>query len=152
MTFKKSVSKSIAITLIISILSISMYNLAYAEQSSKKLSNQIVENENIMGNLEEVDNLNHYSKLLTEYNLTEESISKLIQERKSYTIDTDMSKLYSDDQVKLMKLEFQIENGTEDIFKVVKKSDNLITETNGAKGLIRTTILDENGIEINNFT
>lgn len=62
-----------------------------------------------------------------------------------------MSKLYSDDQVKLMKLEFQIENGTEDIFKVVQKSDNIKTEVNGFKGIIKTTILDENGMEVNTF-
>ena len=50
-----------------------------------------------------------------------------------------------------MKLEFQIENGTEDIFKVVQKSDNIKTEVNGFKGIIKTTILDENGMEVNTF-
>ena len=126
-------------------------NLSYADESFDNISNKMIDNINIMGDLQELDNLNYYSELLSKYDLTKESIENLVEERKNFTVDTQMSKLYSDDQVKLMKLEFQIENGTEDIFKVVQKSDNIKTEVNGFKGIIKTTILDENGMEVNTF-
>ena len=83
MSLKKRASKKIiSAILITSISMIPITNLSYADESFDNISNKMIDNINIMGDLQELDNLNYYSELLSKYDLTKERIENLVEKEK----------------------------------------------------------------------
>lgn len=115
-------------------------NSIYAAQNNDVPNS--VEAENMLGDLSqgEIDN-----DLKEKYNLNDNEIKELENEREEFTDSSNPEDVFSDEQVSLMKLEFQNTHGDEDTFKIVSNENNIVIEVNGAKGIIRTTVYKDNG-------
>ncbi|MGL5378831.1 hypothetical protein [Clostridium sp.] len=90
-------------------------------------------------------------KILSINNTNKEEIDEAKKKRAELTIDSSDADIYSADQIKLLKYEFQQENGVEDEFKEKSNIDGLKVETNGYRGIIRITKNGEAPYELNYF-
>lgn len=61
------------------------------------------------------------------------------KERSLFDENTNNSEVFSEEQNKLFKVEFQENYGTDDEFKLISDEDGVKTEVNGAQGIIRIT-------------
>lgn len=138
MTLKKRASKSITLALVGIIVSTPIFNTVSAMENNAGTANVIMDN----------------------YNMSSDERNLIEEDRENMSAIQDMndpqtiSERFSDEQVKLLKVEFQEKNGTVDEFKQHKEDDGSITEINGCRGIIRTTdpktgeILETNLFEI----
>ena len=96
--------------------------------------------------------INHNIELMNEYGIDEQERTLLEKQRASMTLETEIEDRFSDEQVKLLKIEFQETHGDKDEFKQYKEDDGTITEVNGHRGIIKVTN-PENGevVELNLF-
>lgn len=85
------------------------------------------------------------------YGLSNDKIIELKKEANEFDENTSMEKLYSEDQIKLMKIEFHEMFGNENEFKEVYSENNIKLEINGYTGDIRGTVEGEDPIVSNYF-
>ncbi len=116
MTFKKRATKSIALALISVTVSGSILNSVYAYEQS---------------------NMNE--QVLMVNDITENELNNARMIRSDFNEETNFTEVFSEEQVKLFKVEFQKENGIEDKFNIVEETEETILETNGARGIMRYT-------------
>ena len=133
-------TKIMALVLFGVIVLTSVCNSIYAAQNNNVPNS--MKAENILGDL---SNVEIDENLKEKYNLNDNKIKELENERDKFTDSSNPEDVFSDEQVSLMKLEFQNTHGVEDTFKVVSNENNIVIEVNGAKGIIRTTVYKDNG-------
>ena len=85
------------------------------------------------------------------YGLSNDKIIELKKEASKFNENTSIEELYSEEQIKLMKIEFHEKFGNEDVFKEVYSENNIKLETNGHTGDIRGTLEGEEPIVSNYF-
>lgn len=148
---KKRTKRISTVALSAIIVSLPLYNLSYAlNNNTQNTASGINENTltqdvgtvNMFGDLNNIEN---NTELLERYNLNLDDIKRINLERSTFTQDALMSDIFSDEQVKLMKIEFQNSNGVEDTFETIKDEGNIKIETNGFRGIIRNTVFDDTG-------
>lgn len=147
--FTKKKMKIVSLSLAVVMLFISIGNPIYAQQDNNQFNSESTN----FGDLSDIEN---NTELLNKYELNVNEIKKLENEKNSFDMSSNIEDVYSIEQVKLLKLEFQNTYGTEDVFITANKSDEVKTEINGAKGIIKTTSYDSDGkiinvIEVNYF-
>lgn len=82
---------------------------------------------------------NYNIELMNEYGIDEQERTIIETERDSMTLDTGIEERFSDEQIKLLKIEFQEIHGNTDEFKQYEEEDGTITEVNGYRGIIKVT-------------
>lgn len=85
------------------------------------------------------------------YGLSNDKIIELKKEASKFNENTSIEELYSEEQIKLMKIEFHEKFGNEDVFKEVYSENNIKLEINGHTGDIRGTLEGEEPIVSNYF-
>ncbi|MEO3216849.1 hypothetical protein, partial [Romboutsia sp. 1001216sp1] len=120
MTFKKRVTKSMALALIGVTISTPILNTASAMENAT-------------------------------YGLSNDKIIELKKQADEFNENTSMEELYSEDQIKLMKIEFHEMFGNENEFKEVYSENNIKLEINGYTGDMRATVEGEEPIVTNYF-
>ena len=85
------------------------------------------------------------------YGLSNDKIIELKKEASKFNENTSIEELYSEEQIKLMKIEFHEKFGNENIFKEVYSENNIKLEINGYTGDIRGTLEGEEPIVSNYF-
>lgn len=85
------------------------------------------------------------------YGLSNDKIIELKKEASKFNENTSMEEIYSEEQIKLMKIEFHEKFGNENIFKEVYSENNIKLEINGYTGDIRGTLEGEEPIVSNYF-
>ena len=85
------------------------------------------------------------------YGLSNDKIIELKKEASKFNENTSIEELYSEEQIKLMKIEFHEKFGNEDVFKEVYSENNIKLEINGYTGDIRGTLEGEEPIVSNYF-
>lgn len=139
---KKKFNKAIAIALSTLILSTPLYNYAYAtENFNSEITNESSD-AGYLGGLKDIENK---PELLKDYDLNCDEIQRIEEERSSFNSDSNMSDVFSDEQVKLMKLEFQNTNGSEDKLITASNDNNVKVEVNGFRGIIKSTVYNNSG-------
>lgn len=118
MTLKKLAKKSITLGIIAITLSSTILNNVYAAELSQK---------------------NDVKQILLTNDTTTEEINKAKADRENFDENTTNSEIFSKEQVKLFKVEFQELHGVEDKFKVVDETNESIIESNGFRGILRLT-------------
>lgn len=153
----KTKMKVVSLSLAVVMLSISIGNPIYAQQDNNQFNSELTNFQSYEEtNFGDLSNIEDNTKLLNKYELDVNDIERLESEKDSFDMSSNIDDVYSEDQVKLLKLEFQNTYGTEDMFITANESDEVKTEINGAKGIIKTTSYDSNGkiidiIEVNYF-
>lgn len=85
------------------------------------------------------------------YGLSNDKIIELKKEASKFNENTSIEELYSEEQIKLMKIEFHEKFGNENVFKEVYSEKNIKLEINGYTGDIRGTLEGEEPIVSNYF-
>lgn len=85
------------------------------------------------------------------YGLSNDKIIELKKEASKFNENTSIEELYSEEQIKLMKIEFHEKFGNENVFKEVYSENNIKLEINGYTGDIRGTLEGEEPIVSNYF-
>lgn len=85
------------------------------------------------------------------YGLSNDKIIELKKQADEFDENTSMKELYSEDQIKLMKIEFHEMFGSENEFKEVYSENNIKLEINGYTGDMRATVEGEEPIVTNYF-
>ncbi|WP_195251220.1 hypothetical protein [Romboutsia sp. 1001713B170207_170306_H8] len=155
MSLKKRVSKGIALVLIGIIFSLPVSNTVLAAGLEQEESYDMSLDEEVL-NTDINSIIENESDLIASYGLSKDQVIQLNEERESFDVDTKLSDMFSDEQVELLKLEFKSTYGDEDLLKKVREENNILTEVNGHRGIIKTTIYDNEGqvkdtVEINYF-
>ncbi len=130
MTFKKRATKIIALALVGITVVTPMLNSASAmEQNSEEM----------------------YSTILSNNGVSESELIEAKNTRDNFTEDTSSEEYFSDEQIKLIKVEFQERYGIEDKFNITEENSETRTEVNGARGIIRVTDLKTNEVDTLNY-
>ena len=85
------------------------------------------------------------------YGLSNDKIIELKKEASKFNENTSIEELYSEEQIKLMKIEFHEKFGNENVFKEVYSEKNIKLEINGYTGDITATLEREEPIVSNYF-
>ncbi len=155
MSFKKRAIKSIVLVLVgVSVITTSILKVVSVIAIEKKSNNINLSQEFL--NLDINNIIENEEELIKSHGLNKNQVIQLNEERKLFDVETKLSDMFSDKQIKLLKLEFNSVYGDEDVYKKVNKENNVLTEVNGHRGIIKTTICDNNGtikdiVEINYF-
>ncbi|MEG2195806.1 MAG: hypothetical protein RRY11_13525 [Terrisporobacter sp.] len=123
--FLKRVKKSIALALVTVTMSAPVLSSVYATG---------INNEN---NIKQVLMMNETSM---------DEMNRAKHARNNFDDNTSSSEMFSEEQVKLFKVEFQEINGVEDEFKVVDETNESIIESNGFRGILRLTDKETNKV------
>lgn len=99
----------------------------------------------------EENNKEIYSTILTNNDVSKYELIEARNTRDNFTEDTSFEEYFSDEQIKLIKVEFQERYGIEDKFKITEENSEIRTEVNGARGIIRITNLNTNEVDTLNY-
>lgn len=91
------------------------------------------------------------NKVLTLNDITKEDVNKKQNMNSSFNEYTSYKELFSEDQVKLTKFEFQKNHGIDDKFNLLYEEDGIKTEVNGYRGIIKVTAGNDEEIILNYF-
>lgn len=139
MVFKKRVKQTLVMGLVTVALSTNGNCMAFA--MNNELGDKTINME------ESIDK----DILLTQYNMSENDLSKSIEERNNFTEETTDVERFSTEQINLSKIEFQEKYGNEDRFIFVEEYENIKSEVNPAQGIIRLTDLETGEIDTINY-
>ena len=131
MAIKKKIRKGIILSLTGIILSTSIFGQASAMQYSQNINDKVLDK----------------SDIIDSFDMTEKEFIQAQENRERFTYETDESELFSNEQVSLTKIEFQQKYGTEDKFVFVEEFENIKSEVNGARGIIRITDLETGEVD-----
>lgn len=138
MIFKKRMINSILLALLGITISTPILNTVLAIDEDSNTNSYI-------NNME-------YSEVLRVNGISENEVNKAKENRMNFNSKTDEVEFFSEEQLKLFKLEFQQIHGVDNVFKIVSEDANSILESNGYKGILRyTNKLTNEVIDINLF-
>lgn len=139
MAFKKRAKQTLVVGLATVVLSTNANGIAFA--MNNELGNKTTR---VEGSIDK-------DILRTQYNMNENDLSRLIEERNNFTEETTNVERFSTKQINLSKFEFQEKYGTEDRFIFVEEYENIKSEVNPAQGVIRLTDLETGQIDTINY-
>lgn len=84
-------------------------------------------------------------EIMDNYDMSNEDVQDAIYKMENFDGE-DTLELFSDDVSNVMKMQFQEEYGTEDIFKLISNENGMKTEVNGFRGIIKITENNEETI------
>lgn len=135
MTFKKRACKTVAIALVGITISVPSFSSINAMELNKTPNEQTTVSNSV----------------LDTFNMNEEEFAQAKKTRDNFTSETEESERFSNEQVNLSKIEFQQKYGSEDKFIFIEEYENIRSEANGARGIIRLTDLNSGEVEIMDY-